>query len=127
MNEERKRILDMLEAGKIDAQEAEKLLSALDSDEEEDNQELTKDTTEKSSALRIKVTEGGKEKVNMNIPLSIAKAVMGFIPGGAKQKIREKGIDIDEIIEEVKNGTSKGKIIDIDDEENGDKVEIFVE
>lgn len=126
MNEERKRILDMLEAGKIDVQEAEKLLSALDS-KEEDNQELTTDTTETSSALRIKVTEGGKEKVNMNIPLSIAKAVMGFIPGGAKKKIREKGIDIDEIIQEVKNGNSKGKIIDIDDEENGDKVEIFVE
>ncbi len=67
-------------------------------------------------------------KVNVNISLSLVdvglKLAKKFDP-----KLEESGldqIDLDEIIEAVKNG-AEGQIVDVEDEENQTKVQAYVE
>jgi DUF4097 and DUF4098 domain-containing protein YvlB len=104
MNEERKRILEMLSEGKINTEEAEKLLSALSKENE-----TISDTTEKESRykyLRVMVEPGPEskspDKVNIRIPLKLIRAglkLASFIPKDAQVKVNEalheKGIEAD--------------------------------
>ena len=120
---ERMKILEMVEEGKINTKDAMELLDAL-----ERNQELIKPKTE-AKWLKILVrTMDDNPKVNVNIPLSLVdvglKLAKKFEP-----KMEESGldqIDLDEIIEAVKNG-AEGQIVDVEDEENQTKVKIYVE
>ncbi len=78
--------------------------------------------------LKIRVAEEGKNKVNVTIPISLievglkigAKVGPKFSPEA--EVLKE--IDLDELMQAVKEG-AKGKIVDIEDD--GDKVEIFIE
>jgi len=82
MNEHRRRILDMLAAGKITADEAEKLLSAL-SDAEPPPAGVPPDTEGSGKYLRIEVSKpahhGLREKnVKIRVPVSLLKSGMKF-------------------------------------------------
>lgn len=104
MNEERKRILEMLAEGKINTEEAEKLLSALSKENE-----TISGVTEKESRykyLRVMVEPGPEskspDKVNIRIPLKLIRAglkLASFIPKDAQVKVNEalheKGIEAD--------------------------------
>jgi hypothetical protein len=74
--------------------------------------------------LRIRVTEGGQQKVNVAIPLAIARmgkmklASSGLVRG----HLAKFGIDLDELLRSI---DYPGKFVDIADDE--DRVEIFVE
>jgi type IV pilus biogenesis protein CpaD/CtpE len=122
MKEERKRILDMLAEGQIEVEEAEDLLAAL---EEEGKEDTSSPAEKEASFLRIKVSEGGENKVNVNIPLSVARFAAGFLSDKQREKLAEKGVDIDRILDEVKAGADEGKIEDIND--GTDKVEVVIE
>ncbi|PKL67154.1 MAG: hypothetical protein CVV28_07040 [Methanobacteriales archaeon HGW-Methanobacteriales-1] len=123
VSEERMQILEMVEEGKINTKDAMELLDAL-----ERNLESIKPKTE-AKWLKVRVkTMDDNPKVNVNIPLSLVdvglKLAKKFDP-----KLEESGldqIDLDEIIEAVKNG-AEGKIVDVEDEENQTKVQVFVE
>jgi len=104
MNKERKRILEMLAEGKINTEEAEKLLSAL----LKDNETVSGDTGKESKYkyLRVLVEPGpestSSDKVNIRIPLKLIRAglkLASFIPKDAQGKVnealREKGIETD--------------------------------
>ncbi len=122
MNEERKKILEMLETKKITAEEAAKLLDAVDSRASDSVPAKGK------KKLRIRVFEGGsgKAKVNINIPLSLAKLVMKFVPEHATAKINDRDIDIKAILSEIEN--MEGERVDIINVEDGEeRVEIFLE
>lgn len=80
--------------------------------------------SEEKRVLRIRVTEGSKEKVNIRIPLGLAKIV--GIGGIGKKIAEEQGIDLPEIMRKI-DEMEDGKIVDVVDEEKGDHVEIFVE
>lgn len=120
MSEERKRILEMLAEGKITATEAEDLLNALYADK--DKQAPIR---KEAHFLRVRICEGGKSKVNVNVPLSLAKVAMRFIPEDAKMQMADKNIDLDDIIREIQNGVSAGKIVEIEDDDT--RVEVFVD
>jgi len=121
MNEEKMRILKMLEEGKINAEEAAKLLEALESTQKEEAPQ----TRFKGRWFRIRVTDlhSGRQKVNVNIPLSLVN--LGFSLG-ARFSPKIEGISLEEIWEEIKAG-AQGKIVDVEDEEDGERVEIYVE
>jgi hypothetical protein len=74
--------------------------------------------------LRIRVTENGQQKVNVAIPLAIARvgkmklASSGLVRG----HLSKFGIDLDELLRTI---DYPGKFVDIADDE--DRVEIFVE
>lgn len=74
--------------------------------------------------LRIRVTHGDEQKVNITVPLGLARfARMGGI---ADKLSAQHGIDLDEIIRGIE-GSPDGKMVDIVDEKSGDHVEIYVE
>lgn len=120
--EERMQILKMIEEGKISAEEGAKLLSALS------GKKATPPSAPGASParwFRVRVTDldTGKNKVNVNIPLSLVNVGMKmgarFIPDTAN-------VDLDEIATQIRSG-AHGKILEVIDEEDGEYVEIFIE
>lgn len=124
MKEETMRILKMVEEKKISAEEASKLLEALERSTGKE------ETSEESSGkkLRIKVFEGdlSKPKVNVNIPLTIAKFLGSMMPDRVKTKLDEYKVSFDQIMEMVEKG-EVGKIVEIEDKEENERVEIYIE
>ena len=121
LKEERMQVLKLLEAGKISPEEATKLLNALESSNEKTSTNLPK-----ARWLRVKVSNKttGKQKVNINLPIGLVNVAVKM---GAKFAPEEMdGFDLDEIIAAIQSG-ERGKIIEVDDEEGGEHVEIFVE
>lgn len=124
MNEEKMKILKMLEDKKIGAEDAAKLIESLDALERKEDVEPVK----RGKTLRIRVYENDsdKPKVNLNIPLGWSKLIMPFVGGKVRDKLKEKGIDVD--IDKIREGLNEGyegKIVDVDD--GGDKVEIYID
>ncbi len=79
MNEEKSRVLKMLEDKKITAEEAMKLLDALDKTESKpDASQL------KKKWLHIRVEKDGKQTVNLKLPLSLLKFGFKFAPQHAR-------------------------------------------
>jgi hypothetical protein len=101
MSEERKKILEMLQQGKITVDEAEKLLAALSSPEEK---ELDPGKPA-CKYLRVQVEPGpgstDKDRVNIRVPMKLIRAGLkwaAFIPKHAQSSIdkalHEKGIEM---------------------------------
>lgn len=125
MTEERLRILEMVAEGKISVEEADQLMEIMDLSDNKYHGKSQKTTPKKSKSLKILVQEGGKEKVNLSIPLSLAQAFTGFMPENARAKLEDKNINISELLENLENENGDGKLIDID--EGNEHVEIRIE
>jgi hypothetical protein len=133
-SEEGKQVLQLLADGKIDVEQAYRLLRALgDVEETAARPRMPTPPTPptppvppggRGRILRIRVTEDGEQKVNVAIPLAIARigkmklASSGLVRG----HLGKFGIDLDELLRSV---DFPGKVVDIADDE--DRVEIFVE
>jgi hypothetical protein len=122
--EERMRILKMIQEGKITAEEGARLISALQ-DSRKGSARSSSATERSQSWLRVRVTDvlTGRAKVNVNLPLGLIDAGLKI---GAQYAPQLEGFDVENLISQVKSGTS-GKIIDVIDEEDGEHVEIFIE
>lgn len=79
--------------------------------------------SEAKREIRIRVTEGDHEKVNIRIPLGLAKVV--GLGGIGKRVAEEEGIDLPEIMRKI-DEIEDSKIVDVIDDK-GAHVEIFVE
>ena len=66
----------------------------------------------------------GKRKVNVRIPLSLVD--VGLKLGAKFSPVGLEGLDMNQIMSAVKAG-GMGKIVDVEDEEDGEHVEIYVE
>ncbi len=121
MDEERMRILKMLEEGKISAEEAAELLEALG--ERAEARPVGREGRARWFRVRVTDTKTGKKKVNLKIPLGVARMGMGM---AAQFSGRFPGIDLDEVISEVGRGY-EGQIVDVEDDEKGERVEVYVE
>ncbi|MDE3113197.1 MAG: hypothetical protein KGN00_07505 [Chloroflexota bacterium] len=129
--EEGRQVLELLAQGKIDAEQAYRLLRAI-GDVREDASPPPPPSAERGSEpaagmrgriLRIRVSEHGKPKVNVAIPLAIARVgKLGRGAGLVSQQLMKFGLDLDQLLREVETA---GRIVDINDEK--DRVEIFVE
>jgi hypothetical protein len=122
MSEERARILQMVSTGKISAEEGVKLINALRS---------SRSTAEQAPReggprwIRVRVTDmiTGRTRVNVNLPFSLVTAATRL---GARFAPQTEDLDWEELIAAIREGAS-GKIVDVEDEEGGEKVEVFVE
>jgi len=103
MNEERKKILEMLSEGKITVEEAEKLMEALSQDQQESTEIKDASGTKVLKYLRVLVEpkDKGGDRVNIRVPLNLIRAGMkwaSFIPKEAQEKVdkvlTEKGLDL---------------------------------
>lgn len=139
MNQEKFKILELLENGKITSADAVELLATLENSSE-DNKKINV-APGKGRSLRVRV-DGDKTKVNVNIPLSLIRAAtqiaglgMQWIPDEAHTQMKKQGIDLtkidfDELILVIDQGLSDGRLVDIeteDAEEGKMKVEVYVE
>ena len=73
--------------------------------------------------LKIQVVEGGKKKLDINIPWALADLALQAIPDEEKSVMRKKGYDLDKIINEL--AKTKSSIIEIN--ENGSVIKIWIE
>jgi hypothetical protein len=122
LTEERMQILKLLEQGQINADEAAKLLAALESGRKE-AQRPGAGTAPRWFHVRITDSKSGKTKVNVNIPMSLVNVGLKM---GAKFAPEMEGMDMDMIKNAIQEG-AQGKIVDVDDEQEGEHVEIFIE
>lgn len=121
-SEERLKILQMIQDGKISAADGAKLLEALNRGAGRPVGSKGDVAAEDGRYLRLRVTDTftGRAKVSVNLPLSLVSAGIGiaskYVPG----------VDEVDLMEAVRSGMT-GKVIDVIDEEDGDHVEIFIE
>jgi hypothetical protein len=121
--EERLKVLQMLEDGKITPEEASSLLRAL-SKGQEAGVGTGGPATEKRY-LRIRVTDlaSGRGKVNVTIPLGLVSAGLRIAERFAPEA---QGIDLEELEQAIVGG-AEGKIVEVMDAEDNERVEIYVE
>lgn len=105
MSEERKKILEMLADGKINVQEAEKLLAAIAANEKESPAGTSKDGA-RLKYLRVVVEPGPgsdkAERVNIRVPIKLIRAgikLASLLPNDVQGKVdealKDKGISLD--------------------------------
>jgi hypothetical protein len=122
LKEERMQILKMIENGTIGADEGAKLLAAL---EEGASKSERPQSAGQARWLRIRVTDlkTGRAKVNVNLPMGLVDYGMKM---GARFAPEMEDLDLDEIVEAVKEG-AQGQIVEVEDEEDNERVQIFIE
>jgi hypothetical protein len=141
MNNEKMRILEMIQEGRITAAEGMELMDALGGAAEE-TELRSSDAGGRNRFLRIRVNGDKAKKVNVNVPLNLIKAAgrffgygMAFIPKEAREAMEEQGvdlskIDIQELIAQIDSGLISGRLVDIDAEDPDEghvKVEIYID
>jgi hypothetical protein len=123
--EERMKILKMIEEGKVSAEDGVKLLAALTDGRHGPSAPGSSRAAGAGHWLRIRVTDiaTGRSKASVQIPLGLIDAGMKI---GAHFAPEVEGVDMSNVLEAVRSGTT-GKIIDVIDDEDGEHVEIYVE
>jgi hypothetical protein len=138
MNEEKRRILDLLAQGKVTVEEAEKLLAAVG----EPGAEGAPDAAGHRSwkYLRVQVEPGPgsehRDRVNIRVPFKLIRAGLkfaAFIPqtaqGPINEALKEKGMNVD--FSKISPQDLEDLIVNLDDltvdVEGKDKVRIYCE
>jgi hypothetical protein len=147
MADNKKKILEMLAKNKISADDAYRLLSAVDDGEGRRESTGRPETAAKSKAKYLRVTvlpnpenerSGSCDRVNIRVPMSLIRAgikLTSLIPTEARDKVNlalhEKGIDFDvrnmkpEDIEDLIGALSDLEVDVVS--KNGESVRVFVE
>jgi hypothetical protein len=147
MNENQKKILEMLEQGKISTDDAYRLINAVEGERggREKTEKMETDTRVKPKYLRVTVTPGEDhtdpnhaDRVNVRIPMSLVRAglkLTSLIPPETLDKantaLRDKGINFD--VRNIKSEDLESLIVAIGDMQidvetgRGEKVRVFVE
>jgi hypothetical protein len=141
MNEQRRQVLQMLAEGKITADEAERLIDALDQDRPERPAGAVSRPKSRPKYLRVVMLESSAgedpSQINIRIPLQFLRAgvrLASLVPPQALIKLNEKlsesevPIDLtelkpqqlEELIDQLEDVT-----VDVDD--SGSKVQVFCE
>lgn len=123
MSDDIKRVLKLLEEGKINSDQASELIDAV-KEEKSITQTGIQRTDIKDKNLKINVLKEGKNKVNLSIPLRFAKAIM---KATGKLPVKVHGIkDIDlKVLKTAIETGSDGRILDFKTDE-GHQVEMII-
>jgi hypothetical protein len=121
--EERAQILQMISEGKISAEEGSRLLKAIASHDRSGRTERTSEAL-RDRWLRVRVfnTVTSKPKVNFSLP-------MGLVSVGLKlgaQFVPEL-LDIEEELMAAAGAGKQGKILEVEDPDDDERVEVFIE
>lgn len=132
MDTNRERIYNLLEDGRISASEAEMLIRALGTKQEEVPEAAqTKPEPAWSPAptrhadtprsLQIHVFQpAGKTNINVTIPLSLVRFAARLLPNEAKRELVLAGVDLEEVLTQVLSGDIEtGEVFTVVAEENG--------
>jgi hypothetical protein len=120
--EERIHVLEMIQSGQITAEEGARLLDALrQTPSAGADQPGDRRKTPRQLYIRVTDLETGRQKVDMRMPWSLVNVGVGMGARFTREEIR-----VEDFVEAVQAGAD-GKIIDVIDEEDGERVEVFVE
>lgn len=127
-SEERLRVLQMIQDGKISAEEGIRLLESLDSVAQagtEKNAGTAAVTGRGARWFRVRVTDTGtgKTRVNVRLPVNVLSA---GIKMGARFSPEVEGLDMDQLMGLIQAGAT-GQVLDVIDEQDGERVEVFLE
>lgn len=119
-SEERQMVLRMVEEGKITPEEGARLLAAL-GQAEPAAAPPPPPRPSASRFMRIRVSDAAtdQQKVAVNLPLSLVSFGLRFVP-------KDANVDVQAVRDALDSGLS-GRIVEVLDEEEGRRVEIFVE
>jgi hypothetical protein len=124
MKQERAQILKMVSEGKISAEEGARLLNAIASHDRPERPARV-DEALRGRWLRVRVLDmvTGKPKVNVSLPMGLVSVGLRL---GAQFVPELADIDLDEFMTAIEEGT-QGKILEVEDPEDDERVEIFIE
>ena len=122
-SEERMKILQMLEDGKITPEDAATLLRALDGGQRA--RPMAPGPGGENRYLRIQVTDlaSGSAKVNVTLPMALVGAGLRMAERFAPDF---EDFDMHQLEEVLASGVT-GRLVDVVDEEDNERVEIYVE
>ncbi len=123
-SEERMLILNMVQEGKISAEEGIRLLEALEkSGQAAAAPRLQPKVPPRWLIIRVIDLASGKPKVNVRLPVNVLNAGMRI---GAKFSTDLGEEEMSQVIHALRSG-ERGKIVDITDEEDNEHIEIHLE
>ena len=136
MNNDRRKVLDMLAEGKLSSADAERLLGKLAESAEDETKRESADAgppgTSPLRYLRVVVDSQDGDNVNVRVPLGLLRTgiqLSGMLPLMAADKLKASGVDLsqlallsgDELTEELRH-------LEVNvDSSNGDTVRVFCE
>ncbi|HKM40207.1 MAG TPA: hypothetical protein VJ036_08110 [bacterium] len=138
MNEEKMKVLQMVEDGNITALEGLELLEAM----EETLPSKKSSLASLKKFLRVRISSEKGKKVNVNLPLGLLKLATkfcsignAFIPKEARLQLEKQGIDLaeidfEELVGLIEQGGNDGKLVDIeaeDDDEGLVSIQVYIE
>ena len=141
MENNRRQILDMLAEGKIQVEEAERLLSLVSADSDSPqtgSQEKTSQTSGKYLRVCVEPEEGSEEeqpeRVNIRVPMALIRAgvkLAAIIPDSSadsvNKELQKKGIKLDLASLQPEELIDALQDLQVDVEDGHRKVRVFVE
>ena len=139
MNENSRRVLEMLAEGKVTVDEAERLISLVDGEPAATaaTQQMAHRAPEAARFLRVTIDSDGGEHVDVRIPLALIKAgvkLHTLLPEqaakGIRKTMKKQGIDLDlhdlrtDGLEQLIDALSE---IEVNVQDGEDKVRVYCE
>ena len=139
MNENSRRVLEMLAEGKVTVDEAERLISLVDGEPAAtaSTQQMAHRVPEAARFLRVTIDSDGGEHVDVRIPLALIKAgvkLHTLLPEqaakGIRKTMKKQGIDLDlhdlrtDGLEQLIDALSE---IEVNVQDGEDKVRVYCE
>ena len=122
-SDERSRVLQMLEEGKINAEEAATLLRAMGQEKRAGRGAPSFGGEGRYLRIHVTDTTTGKSKVNVTLPMGLVSVGLRMAERFAPEL---EGFDMQELEEALASGTV-GKMVEVVDEEDNELVEVYVE
>lgn len=127
--DERNRILTLLESGTISAEQAAILLEAVGTEHKGAKGAKSPPAPARpvkprppAQLLRIAIDAQDEDdenvKVNVNIPLKLARFAANFMPKEARSELEEQGINLGDILDSLGDEMPDGPLVDVDATEN---------
>ncbi len=113
--DERNSILQMVATGQVSADEAAQLLDTLDCEH----------VQVRSRMIRVRVTDltSRRQKINVTFPVGLIHVGLRL---GARLAPRLTGSALEDLLDTISTGVA-GRLLDLHDLEEGERIEIFVE
>jgi len=122
MTTDRANILDQLASGQISADEAAQRLRP-PAGPQSGTGKATANLTGRWLHVRVTDLETGKQKANVNLPLTWVEVGMRI---GAQYRPEIASFDFGDLVAQIQAG-AEGKLVEVEDLEDNERVEIFVD
>ena len=117
--DERNHILYMVETGKVTAAQAAQLLDSLEWEPEHPRER----SRNRTARVRVTNLATNRQKVNVTIPVSLIQVGLRL---GTRLAPQVSGSALEDLLRAIEGGAT-GRLLDLQDLEEGERVEIFAE